>query len=154
MEENRRRNVQINFRVDQEEYDFIVEKAKISGKRNLTQYLRSMAIVGQIINIELDDIKILSANVGRFASSANQIAKRANATGNVYDEDIKDILCNSMKTLRCCSIVMHIHDELVIEADPGMSLDVLCEQMGRVPDWTPGLNLRADGYICDFYMKD
>ena len=66
----------------------------------------------------------------------------------------RDILCNSMKTLRCCSIVMHIHDELVIEADPKVSLEVLCEQMGRVPEWTPGLNLRADGYICDFYMKD
>ena len=86
MEENRKRNVQINFRVDKKEYDFIVEKAKISGRKNLTQYLRSMAIAGQVINIELDDIKILSANVGRFASSANQIAKRANATGNVYDQ--------------------------------------------------------------------
>lgn len=91
MKENRKRNVQINFRVDQEEYDFIVEKAKISGKRNLTQYLRTMAIAGQIINIELDDIKILSTNIGRFTSSANQIAKRANATGNVYDEDIDEI---------------------------------------------------------------
>lgn len=91
MKENRKRNVQINFRVDQEEYDFIFEKAKISGKRNLTQYLRAMAIAGQVINIELDDIKILSANIGRFASSANQIAKRANATGNVYDEDIEEI---------------------------------------------------------------
>lgn len=91
MEENRKRNVQINFRVDREEYNFIVEKAKVSGKRNLTQYLLSMAIAGQTIHIELDDIKILSASVGRFASSANQIAKRANATGNVYDEDIKEI---------------------------------------------------------------
>ena len=73
---------------------------------------------------------------------------------NIVQATSRDILCNSMKTLRCCSIVMHIHDELVIEADPKVSLDVLCEQMGRVPDWTPGLNLRADGYICDFYMKD
>ncbi len=81
----------MKFRVDKDEYDFIVEKAKISGKRNLTQYLRAMAIAGQVINIELDDIKILSANVGRFASSANQITKRANATGNVYDEDIEEI---------------------------------------------------------------
>ena len=73
---------------------------------------------------------------------------------NIVQATSRDILCNSMKTLRCCSIVMHIHDELVIEADPKVSLEVLCEQMGRVPDWTPGLNLRADGYICDFYMKD
>jgi DNA polymerase len=73
---------------------------------------------------------------------------------NIVQATSRDILCNSMKSLRCCSIVMHIHDELVIEAEPKMSLGVLCEQMGRVPDWTPGLNLRADGYICDFYMKD
>ena len=59
-----------------------------------------------------------------------------------------------MKTLRCCSIVMHIHDELVIEADPRMSLDVLCEQMSRTPQWAKGLKLRADGYGTPLYKKD
>jgi DNA polymerase len=73
---------------------------------------------------------------------------------NIVQATSRDILCNSMKTLRNCDIVMHIHDELVIEADPAVSLEVLCEQMGRTPSWTPGLKLRADGYICDFYMKD
>lgn len=73
---------------------------------------------------------------------------------NIVQATSRDILCHSMKTLRCCSIVMHIHDELVIEASPEMSLDALCEQMGRTPSWAPGLMLRADGYICDFYMKD
>ena len=57
-----------------------------------------------------------------------------------------DILCYAMKTLRCCSIVMHIHDELVIEANPRMSLEAVCEQMGRTPLWAKGLLLRADGY--------
>ena len=73
---------------------------------------------------------------------------------NIVQATSRDILCYAMKTLRCCSIVMHIHDELVIEADPRMSLDVLCEQMGRTPPWTPGLKLRADGYVTDFYKKD
>lgn len=73
---------------------------------------------------------------------------------NIVQATSRDILCNSMKTLRCCDIVMHIHDELVIEASPDVSLEALCEQMGRTPSWTPGLKLRADGYICDFYMKD
>ena len=73
---------------------------------------------------------------------------------NIVQATSRDILCYAMKTLRCCSIVMHIHDELVIEADPRMSLDVLCEQMGRTPPWTPGLKLRADGYTCPFYKKD
>lgn len=73
---------------------------------------------------------------------------------NIVQATSRDILCNSMKTLRNCSIVMHIHDELVIEADPKVSLDEICKQMGRTPSWTPGLILRADGYVCDFYQKD
>lgn len=66
----------------------------------------------------------------------------------------RDILMYAMKTLRRCSIVAHVHDEIIIEAEPQMSLDVLCEQMERVPPWAKGLILRADGYVCDFYKKD
>ena len=66
---------------------------------------------------------------------------------NIVQATSLDILCYAMKTLRCCSIVMHIHDELVIEADPRMSLDVLCEQMGRTPPWAKGLKLRADDLV-------
>lgn len=73
---------------------------------------------------------------------------------NIVQATSRDILCYAMKTLRCCSIVMHIHDELVIEADPRMSLDALCEQMGRTPPWAKGLKLRADGYVTAFYKKD
>lgn len=58
-----------------------------------------------------------------------------------------------MQTLRNCSIVAHIHDELIIEADRRMSLDAVCEQMGRTPPWAKGLLLRADRYECDFYKK-
>ena len=73
---------------------------------------------------------------------------------NIVQATARDILCYAMKTLRCCSIVMHIHDELVIEADPKVSLDAICEQMGRTPPWAKGLHLRADGYITPFYKKD
>lgn len=73
---------------------------------------------------------------------------------NIVQATARDILCHAMKTLRCCSIVMHIHDELVIEADSRMSLDAVCEQMGRTPPWAKGLLLRADGYATPFYKKD
>ena len=73
---------------------------------------------------------------------------------NIVQATSRDILMYAMKTLRCCSIVAHVHDELIIEADPQVSLDAICEQMGRVPPWADGLILRADGYTCDFYMKD
>ncbi len=73
---------------------------------------------------------------------------------NIVQATSRDILCYAMKTLRCCSIVMHIHDEVVIEADRQMSLQAVCDQMGRTPPWAKGLQLRADGYETDFYKKD
>ena len=73
---------------------------------------------------------------------------------NIVQATSRDILCYAMRTLRCCSIVMHIHDEVVIEADRRMSLQAVCEQMGRTPPWASGLQLRADGYETDFYKKD
>ena len=73
---------------------------------------------------------------------------------NIVQATSRDILCYAMKTLRCCSIVMHIHDELVIEADPRISLQAVCDQMGRTPPWAEGLQLRADGYETGFYKKD
>ena len=73
---------------------------------------------------------------------------------NIVQAISRDILCYAMQTLRCCSIVAHVHDELIIEVDPRMSLEAVCEQMGRTPPWAPGLHLRADGYATDFYKKD
>ena len=73
---------------------------------------------------------------------------------NIVQATARDILCSAMQTLRHCSIVMHVHDEIVIEADRQMSLKAVCEQMGRTPSWAKGLLLRADGYETDFYKKD
>ena len=73
---------------------------------------------------------------------------------NIVQATARDILCYAMKTLRCCAVTMHIHDELVIEASPKVSLAAICEQMGRTPPWADGLILRADGYVTDFYKKD
>jgi len=73
---------------------------------------------------------------------------------NITQATSRDILCYAMKTLRCCNIVAHIHDEVVIDADKRMSLEAVCEQMGRTPPWAPGLKLRADGFECNFYKKD
>ena len=73
---------------------------------------------------------------------------------NIVQAVSRDILCYAMRTLRNCSIVAHIHDEIIIEADKRMSLSAVCELMGRTPPWAKGLLLRADGYECSFYQKD
>ena len=50
-------------------------------------------------------------------------------------------------------VLNSIQFEIIIEADQQVSLEVICEQMGRTPPWIPGIELRADGYECNFYQK-
>ena len=73
---------------------------------------------------------------------------------NIVQGISRDILCYAMQTLRCCAIVGHVHDELIIECSRDVSVNAICEQMGRTPSWAEGLLLRADGYECEFYQKD
>lgn len=73
---------------------------------------------------------------------------------NIVQAISRDILMYAMRTLSHCFIVGHVHDELIIECGMGVSLDAVCEQMGRTPPWIEGLNLRADGYETMFYKKD
>ena len=73
---------------------------------------------------------------------------------NIVQAISRDILAHSMRTLSHCFICGHVHDELIIECSMGVSLDAICEQMGRTPAWISGLLLRADGYECNFYKKD
>lgn len=73
---------------------------------------------------------------------------------NIVQAVSRDILAYAMRTLSHCFICGHVHDELIIEARKDVSLQEVCDQMGRTPPWIPGLLLRADGYECGFYKKD
>ena len=75
---------------------------------------------------------------------------------NIVQATARDILVEAMQRLdaKGCKIVMHVHDEAVIEAPADTSLEDICSVMGETPAWAKGLLLRADGYVCDFYKKD
>ncbi len=73
---------------------------------------------------------------------------------NIVQAMSRDLLCFALKNLRQYPIVMHVHDEIVIEAGNDISLEDICQQMGQPPAWAKGLLLRADGFECRFYKKD
>lgn len=75
---------------------------------------------------------------------------------NIVQAIARDILAEAMLRLDKAGykIVMHVHDEVVIEAPMASSLEDICFIMGQTPVWAGGLLLRADGYVCDFYRKD
>lgn len=75
---------------------------------------------------------------------------------NIVQGISRDLLCAAMMRLERegYRIVAHVHDEVILEADQGETVDTVCSLMGQAPDWAPGLQLRADGYECEFYRKD
>ena len=73
---------------------------------------------------------------------------------NIVQAISRDILCNSMKTLINYDVVMHVHDELIIEASSDLDVDFICKEMAKLPKWADGLLLVADGFESKFYKKD
>jgi hypothetical protein len=89
--DGRKRTVQIKFRVTEAERDLILEKMKLVPTRNMAAYLRKIAIDGYIIQIDHADIKAMTAEIQKIGVNVNQIARRVNAAGNAYQEDIEEI---------------------------------------------------------------
>ena len=78
-------------------------------------------------------------------------------TENIVQAAARDLLAGAMLRLRDAGfeIVMHVHDEAVLEVPVGQSsVKEVCTLMAEAPAWADGLPLRADGYECEFYKKD
>ena len=98
--DGRKRTVQIKFRVTEAERDLILEKMKLVPTRNMAAYLRKIAIDGYIIQIDHADIKAMTAEIQKIGVNVNQIARRVNATGNAYQEEIKGVLAEIWRLQR------------------------------------------------------
>ena len=77
-------------------------------------------------------------------------------TENIVQGIARDLLAEAMVRIEVVPrfrIVAHIHDEVIIEAEPEDSAEEVCRIMSEVPEWATGLLLKADGYECKFYQK-
>ena len=91
MKENRIRPIQKKFYVTPDEWDFIMAKVKQAGMKNYGDYVREMAMKGYVIEVDYSAVKELTKEIGSISRNINQIAKRVNATGAVYREDMDEI---------------------------------------------------------------
>ena len=93
-------------------------------------------------------------NAGALHRFAVWNGERTVIVSNCVQAISRDILCHAMNLLRESRIVATVHDELIIETPMDTNVQEICDIMATVPDWAPGLILRADGYECKYYKKD
>ena len=90
----RNRNVQLNFRVSEDEKEWIEQKMEIAGVINREAYLRKMAMDGCILKLDLPELKEIISLMRRMSNNINQIAKRMKGTGRAYETDIQEVIQN------------------------------------------------------------
>ena len=88
---NRKRNLQLMFRVTKEEKDIIRQKMYLSKTKNMEAYLRKMAIDGYIVNTDTTPLKKQFEEMHKIGVNINQIAKKVNTTGDLYPEEMKEL---------------------------------------------------------------
>lgn len=86
-----KRDKRIHFLVSKEEEEQIQARMELIGVKNRNAYLRKMALNGYCINLDLRDVKELVSLLRRCSNNLNQYSKRANETGSIYQDDIKDV---------------------------------------------------------------
>ena len=88
---NRKRDVQVNFRVSPEEQALIEQKMSQLGTKNREAYLRKMALDGYAIKLDLPELKELVSLLRRSSNNLNQLTRRVHEIGRIYDADLEDI---------------------------------------------------------------
>ena len=89
--QNRKRSVQILFRVTEEEQDLIYQKMEQYRTNNLAAYMRKMAIDGYVINVDYSDMKAVAAEMQKIGVNINQMARRVNNTSRIYEQDFEEM---------------------------------------------------------------
>ena len=88
---NRTRAITLRVPVTEQERELIEQKMKLIPTKNFAAYARKMLIDGYIIQVDHTDIKAMTAEIQKIGNNVNQIARRVNATGSAYQEDIDEI---------------------------------------------------------------
>ena len=85
------RNTFLLVRINDEERAQIQTRMALAGTKNMSAFIRKMALDGRIILLDMDEIKTLVGLLRRTSANVNQIAKRVNATSRVYENDLSEI---------------------------------------------------------------
>ena len=81
----------MQFYLDDEEQYILDEKFKLSGMKSKSAFLRKLILYGYVYDVDYSYLRNYNTELGRISSNLNQIAKRVNSTGNIYQEDMDEV---------------------------------------------------------------
>lgn len=102
----RKRDIQLIIRVNQDEREKIEKKMEQFGTTNMASYIRKIAIDGFVVHLELPELRDMVSLLRRSSNSLNQIAKRLNETGRIYDDDMEDVLQNQERLWQAANEIL------------------------------------------------
>ena len=88
---NRKRTNPVQFYLDDDEQYILDEKFRVSGMKSKSAFLRKLILYGYVYDVDYSYLRNYNTELGRISSNLNQIAKRINSTGNIYQEDIDEV---------------------------------------------------------------
>lgn len=100
------KNRRIYIRLTPNEIELIRSRMELAGIRNLSAYIRKIAINGFVIQIDMTDVKEVLRLLKINSNNLNQYAKKANETGSIYKEDIEDLRKSQIDILHVMGTVL------------------------------------------------
>ena len=91
MAQKLKRSINMGFRVNEDEKYFIEKKMEAAGWTNFRNFVLHCLVRGEIVKLDLAEIREMNMLLRNVSNNINQIAARANSTGNVYAADIADV---------------------------------------------------------------
>ena len=88
---NRKRTNPVQFYLDDDEQYILDEKFKLSGMKSKSAFLRKLILYGYVYDVDYSYLRNYNTELGRISSNLNQITKRVNSTGNIYQEDMDEV---------------------------------------------------------------
>lgn len=105
---NRKRDIQLKFRVTPQEREMIEQKMVQLGTKNMAAYLRKISIDGYVVRLELPELKEMVSLLRRSSNNLNQLTKRVHETGRVYDADLEDIVQNQERLWQAATDILAV----------------------------------------------
>ena len=103
---NRKRSVEVKFRVTPEERAMIEQKMQQFGTANMGAYLRKMALDGYVVKLDLPELGTMISLLRHTGNNINQLARRMNASGRAYETDMDDILQNQERIWQAANDIL------------------------------------------------